>query len=150
MVLKATQSCLDLGASNRLSTRGQAALRRRPGVFAPLGQTSSSSASSASELDEDVLHISNGADSPAAEVQPSTTNGEHIDAYQVFGDPFRFELYPAVSQLATHYDPNAEKRHWVLTVKLWYRVSLFPQKFCLNSNLVQYRIIRRRARRSSR
>ncbi|KAI1789502.1 hypothetical protein LXA43DRAFT_1096243 [Ganoderma leucocontextum] len=127
----ATHSCLDFRRSIPLSAR-QAAARRCVGVFASLAKSSSSSSlssssSSSSELDDDAHHISDAADRPVPPVRSSAENaGERVDATEAFGDPFRFELYPAVPELATDINPDVEKRHWVLTVKIWYKNNMPP------------------------
>ncbi|KAI1785589.1 hypothetical protein LXA43DRAFT_1100057 [Ganoderma leucocontextum] len=127
-----THSCLDFRRSTHLSAR-QASARRCVGVFASLAQTSSSSSSSSSsgsslsELDDDAHHISDASDRPVAEVQSSAENaGGRVDATEAFGDPFRFEVYPAIPELATNINPDVEQRHWVLTVKIWYKSNIPP------------------------
>ncbi|KAI1785021.1 hypothetical protein LXA43DRAFT_1100758 [Ganoderma leucocontextum] len=125
-------SCLDFRRSVCLSAR-QVVARGRLGVFASLAQTSSSSLSSSSsnsstsELDEDGHHISDAAAGPVTEGQSSAENaGEHVDATEAFGDPFRFEVYPAIPELATNINPDVEQRHWILTVKIWYKNNMPP------------------------
>ncbi|KAI1789692.1 hypothetical protein LXA43DRAFT_1062650 [Ganoderma leucocontextum] len=126
-------SCLDFRRYVRLSAR-QPVARGRLGVFASLVQTSSSSSSfssssnsSPSELDDDEHHISDAPAGPVAEGQSSAESaGERIDATEAFGDPFRFEVYPAIPELATNINPDVEQRHWVLTVKIWYKNNMPP------------------------
>ena len=36
-------------------------------------------------------------------------------------------LGPPIPELATNVDSNAETRHWILTVKIWYKVQRRPQ-----------------------
>lgn len=126
----AVQSCLDFQRSARLSAR-QAVARRQVGVFSSLAQTSSSpslSGSNKNGSDDDEAHQNSDATvQPVTQVQSHAEDAaEPVDATEAFGDPFRFEVYPVVPGLVTSINPYAERRHWILTVKIWYKVRLPP------------------------
>ena len=105
-----TWSCLDFQWSARLSVR-QATARHRVGVFTSLAHTSSSS-SNKTGSDDDVHEQSDTTVQPVSSVQPGAEDaGARVDAAEAFGDPFRFELYPAIPGLITSINPYAEDSH---------------------------------------
>ena len=120
----AERSCLDFQRFARLSAR-QAAARRYPAVFTSLAQTSSSSNKNRSDNEAD--QNSDATVRPVSRVQSGPEDaGERVDAAEAFGDPFRFELYPAIPGLITSINPYTEPKHWILTIKIWYKVRLLP------------------------
>ena len=126
----AERSCLDFQRFSHLSGR-QVAARRYSGVFTSLAQTSSSS-SNKNGSDNEADQNSDAAVRPVSRVQSGPEDaGERVDAAEAFGDPFRFELYPAIPGLITSINPYAERKHWILTIKIWYKVRFLPAMLSL-------------------
>ena len=92
-------------------------------LFAAIG---GKSLSSATLLPSSSSSSSSSSDSDA-DLPPALNPNRPPKADDPFGDPFRFELWPAVPELARNTDPTVPKVHWILTVKIWYKVSMISR-----------------------
>ena len=103
-----------------LSASGSRPVAPYSALFAAIGGSSLS----ASKLPSSSSSSNSSSSDSDADLPPALNPNRPPKADDPFGDPFRFELWPAVPELARNTDPTVPKVHWILTVKIWYKVSM--------------------------